>query len=494
MPRLFISYRRADAVTITGRIHDRLVAAFGNNNVFKDVDDIPLGVDFRTVIEQEITVCDVVLVIIGPQWLNIEAEDNRRRLDDPNDFVRLEVELALTNSNIVTIPVLVHNAFMPVASDLPDGLRALAFLNAAAIRDDPDFNRDINRLVEYIKGIPSLSHLHKPETDTTTIGSDDNGLVTPHQPRHVTFLRRTAWIKVFRSFAILIFFYLLVTVGIVLGEEILTGKLTSNFEVGSVAPQNVAAPFSIIYISDVLTEQTRVELMNATAPVYHPPDPYIARQQSLRTRQILDFINDIRHDPYGTPNQKITDLQQIDDLSISSDMAFSILTFDHETWTNIANEVQIVLERIMRESIRESDLSRVRNQLPTQISINFNTQEAAIIMAIVKDLIQPNTFINSEATQHARELAATSLDPIVLSIVQGELVIRAGEIISEADIEALNNLGLLVSNHGDLLLQTLQRGLLASLTLLVVVWLLSPRLRTFLRFLFSWRVNIRRVS
>src|SRR5690606_23854583 len=145
------SYRRAESITITGRIHDRLETAFGAANIFKDVDDIPLGVDFRTVIEREIHACDVLLVIIGPQWLTVTSEDGNRRLEDPNDFVRLEVEAALQNSNITAIPVLVHNAVIPSEGNLPDSLRPLAFLNAAILRDDPDFNRDLSRLIQYIK-------------------------------------------------------------------------------------------------------------------------------------------------------------------------------------------------------------------------------------------------------------------------------------------------------------------------------------------------------
>src|SRR5690606_32934164 len=111
----FISYRRADSQTITGRIYDRLADKFGAENVFKDVDSIGYGKDFRGAIRESINTCDVVLVIIGKTWLTLTDERGKRRIDNQNDFVRLEVENALQRDAILTIPVLVEGAAMPSA-------------------------------------------------------------------------------------------------------------------------------------------------------------------------------------------------------------------------------------------------------------------------------------------------------------------------------------------------------------------------------------------
>lgn len=155
MPRVFISYRRADSITITGRIYDHLVRAFGDDHVFKDVDDIPVGVDFRRVLQNEVGGCDVLLVIIGPQWLRLTDEQGRRRLDDPHDFVRIEVAAGLTRQNVLVVPVLVSGATMPAPADLPPDLVNLAYRNAAIVRDDPDFSRDMRRLIEQIRTAPA---------------------------------------------------------------------------------------------------------------------------------------------------------------------------------------------------------------------------------------------------------------------------------------------------------------------------------------------------
>src|ERR1019366_136560 len=95
MPVIFISYRRSDSQDVTGRIYDRLTAYYTRNQVFIDINNMPLGVSFPMHIKQRLSKATVVLVVIGPYWLSATSELGVRRLDDENDFVRLEVELAL---------------------------------------------------------------------------------------------------------------------------------------------------------------------------------------------------------------------------------------------------------------------------------------------------------------------------------------------------------------------------------------------------------------
>lgn len=151
MPKIFISYRRDDSGKDSGRIYDRLIQAFGEDNVFKDVDDIPLGSDFRQVIIEEMSKCDTVIVIIGQKWLTITDKNGNRRLDNPTDFVRIEVETALANPNLLVVPVRVDNASMPAETELPHSLQSLVYRNAAIVRDDPDFHTDLNRLIRGIQ-------------------------------------------------------------------------------------------------------------------------------------------------------------------------------------------------------------------------------------------------------------------------------------------------------------------------------------------------------
>jgi hypothetical protein len=148
--QIFISYRRQDSEDIIGRIYDRLIRDFGENAVFKDVDSIPLGVDFRDHIVKELENCEYFLAVIGKDWLEIEDEDGMRRIEDTKDHVRIETQVAL-KKGIPVIPVLVRGAKVPPWTKLPDDLKDLSFRNGLSIRPDPDFHRDMDRLVEQIK-------------------------------------------------------------------------------------------------------------------------------------------------------------------------------------------------------------------------------------------------------------------------------------------------------------------------------------------------------
>src|SRR5262249_8705137 len=146
MAKIFISYRRTDSAGLSGRIYDRLAVKFGHKEIFKDVDDIPPGVNFPSYIQTALRQCSVALAIIGPRWLGASAEDGTRRLDDTGDLVRLEIETAL-QLGLTVIPVLVEDARMPSAAELPDSLKPLALINAVQVRNDPHFSRDIQRLI-----------------------------------------------------------------------------------------------------------------------------------------------------------------------------------------------------------------------------------------------------------------------------------------------------------------------------------------------------------
>jgi hypothetical protein len=144
---VFISYRRGDAGDVVGRIYDRLIDRFGKTHVFKDVDSIPLGVDFRKHLSDSVGQCRVFLAVISRGW--VQQSDGVRRLDQANDFVRIEMEAALQR-NIPVIPVLVQGAALPEEKELPPTLRDLAYRNATVVRADPDFHADIARLMDGI--------------------------------------------------------------------------------------------------------------------------------------------------------------------------------------------------------------------------------------------------------------------------------------------------------------------------------------------------------
>lgn len=149
MPRVFISYRRGDSASATGRLFDHLSEQFGKECVFRDVDDIPPGADFAKVIDGRIGDSDALVAVIGKGWLKARDADGRRRLDDPNDYVRAEIRAALEQHKLV-IPVLVDGAPVPRKTSLPAEIAALAGRNAVEI-SETRFGYDVGRLVEAIR-------------------------------------------------------------------------------------------------------------------------------------------------------------------------------------------------------------------------------------------------------------------------------------------------------------------------------------------------------
>jgi hypothetical protein len=155
--RIFISYRRADAGGHAGRLYDYLKNYFGSDRLFFDVDTIQVGTNFEQKINTELDNSDAVLVLIGNQWLDIQDKNGNRRLDDPNDYVRLEVATALSR-NIVVIPILLQGVQMPPENALPDVLCDLSRRNAIRINDD-HWNSDCNLLAGVLKNA-----LHVPRS------------------------------------------------------------------------------------------------------------------------------------------------------------------------------------------------------------------------------------------------------------------------------------------------------------------------------------------
>ena len=148
---IFVSYRRQDSSDFSGRLYDRLADRFGATQVFMDVDAIEPGLDFAEEVNRAVAACTVLLAVIGPNWLSVTNGRGRRRLDDPDDIVRLEIEAALARG-VRVIPILTQGAAMPGREDLPESLVGLARRNAFQIRHE-SFRSDAERLITGIERI-----------------------------------------------------------------------------------------------------------------------------------------------------------------------------------------------------------------------------------------------------------------------------------------------------------------------------------------------------
>ena len=152
---IFICYRREDSSGYAGRIYDRLTQRLGAENVFIDVDNIDPGVDWVEALSERVGACDALVAVIGRNWNSIVDKDNSRRLDDPEDFVRVEIEAAL-GRDVRVIPVLIDGAAMPKANDLPDGLKKLVrrqHIEIAHTRFDSDVDRLTRTLASILENL-----------------------------------------------------------------------------------------------------------------------------------------------------------------------------------------------------------------------------------------------------------------------------------------------------------------------------------------------------
>jgi adenylate cyclase len=180
MPKITISYRRDDTGAITGRIFDRLEARYGREAIFRDIDDIPLGSDYRQRINDVIERTDILLVVMGSKWLG-PRRNRKLRINDDADPVRVEIEIALSRS-VPLIPVLIDNAKMPQTTDLPPSLCELAFRNAAKVDSMYDFDHNVDRLIRQIDNILSERKIDPAEISDSLGNSHARTDVIPVSP------------------------------------------------------------------------------------------------------------------------------------------------------------------------------------------------------------------------------------------------------------------------------------------------------------------------
>lgn len=231
------------------------------------------------------------------------------------------------------------------------------------------------------------------------------------------------------------------------GALLLPGILRPSalpLEVGDVSPRDFAAPDDVTFESAVLTEQRRQAAADAVLPVYTPPDPAISRQQLSRLRTALDSISQIRASEESLI-QKRARLEALPQLELYADSINMLVTLSEERWAVLRAEALSVLERTLRGVIRESDLETVRRAVPSLVSFSLTEAEAALVSDLVKPFVTANSLYSPELTEAARQAAREAVEPVTRAYKAGQIVLRAGEVVTEAHLEALEALGLLPS-------------------------------------------------
>ena len=218
-------------------------------------------------------------------------------------------------------------------------------------------------------------------------------------------------------------------------------------EIGDVAPDDILAPYSLTFESEILTEEARQEADSSIDPIYIPADPSIGRRQVEKLRTVLYYITTVRQDNYATQQEKSADIQAIEDIVLSEDMIIRILQISEVRWDAIEFEVTNVLEQVMRNTIRESDIPIAKRNIPSLIDFSFPEEQANLVVELVKPLIVANSLYSEEQTETARTEARQAIDPIIRSFIAGETLVRRGQIIKDEDWEALKRYGLIRASN-----------------------------------------------
>jgi putative nucleotidyltransferase with HDIG domain len=247
-----------------------------------------------------------------------------------------------------------------------------------------------------------------------------------------------------------------------------TNQINSQLKPGEVASREIIAPRSLTYTSDILTESQRESAAESISAIYSPPDTSIARQQVESLRATLAYINSVRADPNASNEQKLTDLAALEDIHLDQATAQNILNLNDSRWQAVQQESNIVLEQVMRATIREDRLEAARNNVPTLISLSLPEDQAAIVSELVIGFVAPNSLYSEVLTETARQQAREAVVPVERSFVQGQTLLLRGQIISETDIESLELFGLVKS-------ETRWQDLVsaASLAILTLVYFLT---------------------
>lgn len=212
---------------------------------------------------------------------------------------------------------------------------------------------------------------------------------------------------------------------------------------GDVASQDMRATRDLEYVSDVRTEEARQAAEQAVLPVYTAPDPAIARKQIDLLNATLQSISTVRLETTSTTDQKIAALGSLTNVKLKPESEQLILGMSDARWSAVQQEAVRVLDQVMRGPVRPDNLDFVRNEIPTDVSLTLSEQDSALVSELTAGFVVPNSQYSQDLTTQAQQAARDAVQPVVRSYKAGETIVTAGQIISPADMEALQQFGLI---------------------------------------------------
>jgi hypothetical protein len=213
-------------------------------------------------------------------------------------------------------------------------------------------------------------------------------------------------------------------------------------QAGDVAPRDMQAPRAFEYVSQVRTEEVRTAAERNVLPVYTAPDPRVAREQIDLLKRSLERISLARVDDAATIEQRETTISAVTPPGLSLEKARLVIGMSEARWNTLQQESVRVLEQVMRTAVRTENLELLPTDVAARVSLTLNEQDADLVSEVVLAFVIPNSQYSQELTTAAQAAAREAVEPVVRSYKQGETIVAGGEIITEADMEALQSFGL----------------------------------------------------
>ncbi|MBI5951689.1 MAG: HDIG domain-containing protein [Chloroflexi bacterium] len=230
---------------------------------------------------------------------------------------------------------------------------------------------------------------------------------------------------------------------VILTMPITLRPTTQALDVGVVLQYTMQSPRDIEYVSEVRTEEARKAAESKVESVYTQPDPAIARQQIERLRTAMQYITSVRTNPELSLEERKSNLVELSDVRLKLETIDYVVGISDTRWESAQSEALRVLEQIMRRAILEDKLEAAQAGVSSSVSLTLNEQQSTLVTELVTAFVVPNSFYSEELTVAARQAARDTVKPVVRTYKAGETIAPAGEIITPADMEAFQQLGMI---------------------------------------------------
>jgi hypothetical protein len=216
-----------------------------------------------------------------------------------------------------------------------------------------------------------------------------------------------------------------------------------SVEVGKPATSDVFAPQGLVFSSQLLTEEAREQARRSVGDIYSALDLSIGRNQLAQARTIFAYIDTVRADSSNPLERRVEYLQAIAEIAVNEALARTLLILTDADYERVKSDVYSIIEDLMREEIRPSQLSDFQRTARRLVSLELAPDQTAAVTELAYQFITPTVFPDEDATEQAREAAAAAIAPVMRSVSAEQRILRAGDLVTEADYELLGELGLL---------------------------------------------------